>query len=55
MSKVQLKNYSININGCLPIGSLCRTQWGDYPVIENFWEQLDTTEDTPPDEHVGGH
>lgn len=56
ISKVQLKDYSINIDGWLPIGSLYRTQWGDYPVVENLWEKLDTTEDTPSDDQlVIGH
>ena len=55
MSAIQLEDYNINIDGWFPIGSLYRTQWGSYPVVSNFWEQLDTTEDTPSDEHTGGH
>jgi hypothetical protein len=55
ISEVRMTDYSIIIEGWLPVGSLYRTQWGCYPVVQNSWRHLDTAEDTPPDEHLGGH
>lgn len=56
VSDIQMPNGStMTVNGWESVGGLYRTQWGDLPVIANRWDTYDDTEDTPPDEHLGGH
>ena len=56
ISEIQLPNNSIiTVDGWESVGSLYRTQWGQCPVISNKWRCVYHEEDTPADEHLGGH